>query len=98
MAKTNFEAFKMFEEREFLDKETLLFAVDYIAHQLNSPSFNYKYYYDMYSYAAKCKIVLQKYQKTRFGQAICDGELVDFINDEKHKNCICSSVYYNAVL
>ena len=95
---TNFEAFKMFESRQFLDQKTLLLAADYIAHQLNSPGFNYKYYYDMYSYVAKCKIVLQKYDKTRFGQAICEGELIDFITDEKHKKCICSSVYYNAVL
>ena len=98
MAMTNFEAYKKFEAREFIDKETIDHAADYIAHQLNCPGFNYRFYYDMYSYLAKCRIVLQKYQKTRFGQAICNGELVDFINDEKHKNCICSSVYYDAVL
>ena len=95
---STFDAYKKFEAREFIDMETMLLVKDYIALQLNSPGFNYKYYYDMYSYAAKCQIVLQKFQKTRFGQAICNGELVDFIEDEKHKNCICSSVFYNAVL
>ena len=81
-----------------MDFETLNLAKDYIALQLNHPGFQYRYYYDMYSYATKCFIVLQTYKKTRFGQAICNGKLVDFINDEEHKKCSCSSVYYNAVL
>ena len=98
MAITNFEAYKKFEAREFIDKKTIDYAANYIALQLNSPGFNYRFYYDMYSYLTKCRIVLQKFEKTRFGQAICNGELVDFIEDEKHKNCSCSSVYYNAVL
>ena len=95
---STFEAYQKFEAREFLDKETIDLVADYVAHNLNSPGPNYRYYYDMYSYVAKCRIVLQKYKKTRFGQAICNGELVDFINDKKHKNCSCSSVYFDAVL
>ena len=91
-------AFEKFQAREFVDYDTLKLANDYIALQLNNPGINYRYYYDMYSYATKCFIVLQTHTKTLFGQAMCDGKLVDFINDEKHKNCSCSSVYFNAVL
>ena len=51
----------------------------------------------MYSYIAKCRIVLQKYKETKLGEAICEGELVNFLNDLKQGNCSCSSVYFNAV-
>ena len=88
-----FEAFKNFET---MDDKKLSFAADYVCHNLNHPGLNYRYYYDMYSYIAKCRIVLQTYNKTKFGEAICDGELVNFLKDEKHKNCSCGSVYYNS--
>ena len=89
-----FEAFKNFET---MDHETLAKAADYACHNLNNPGSNYRYYYDMYSYITKCRIVLQTHSKTKFGEAICDGKLVNFLKDEKHKNCSCSSVFYNAV-
>ena len=89
-----FNAFKIFER---MDKESIALARDYICHNLNHPGFNYKYYYDMYSYITKCRIVLQTHSKTELGEAICNKELVNFLKDEKHKKCICSSVYYNAV-
>ena len=80
-----------------MDDESIDLASNYVCLQLNHPSFGYKYYYDMYSYISKCKIVLQKYNKTKLGQAICQGELINFLEDPKHKNCSCSSVYFNAV-
>ena len=30
----------------------------------------------------------------KWGEAICEDKLVNFFEDEKHKNCICGSVYY----
>ena len=90
-----FEKFRNFEE---MDKETINMAADYVCHNLNHPGPNYKYYYDIYSYISKCRIVLQTHSKTKFGESICDGKLVNFISDDKHKNCTCSSVYFNAVL
>ena len=92
-----YEEFKRFENFEIMDNESIDLASNYACLQLNNPSFGYRYYYDMYSYITKCKIVLQKFDKTKFGQAICDGKLVNFLNDPKHKNCSCGSVYYNAV-
>ena len=92
-----YEEFKRFENFEIIDEESLDKATNYVCLQLNNPSFGYKYYYDMYSYIAKCRIVLQKYSTVKLGQAICNGKLIDFVNDQEHKNCSCSSVYYNAV-
>ena len=92
-----YDEFQKFKNFEVMDDKSIDFATNYVCLQLNNPSFGYKYYYDIYSYITKCKIVLQKYNKTRLSQAICNGELVDFLNDPKHKNCSCSSVYFNAV-
>ena len=89
-----FEAFKNFET---MDKKSIDLAADYACQNINNPGPNYRYYYDMYSYITKCRIVLQTHSKTKFGESICDGKLVNFLKDEKHKNCTCSSVYYNSV-
>ena len=92
-----YNAFVKFQSFEVMDFESLQLAKDYIAGNLNSPGINYRYYYDMYCYTSKCFIVLQKLQTTKLGEAICDGKLINFLKDEKHKNCSCGSVYYNAV-
>ena len=92
-----YDEFKSFEKFETMDDKTIELSSNYACLQLNNPGPNYRYYYDMYSYITKCKIVLQTYNKTKFGEAICNGELVNFLKDEKHKKCSCSSVYYNTV-
>ena len=92
-----YNAFIKFQNFGVMDFESLQLAKDYIAGNLNSPGINYRYYYDMYCYTSKCFIVLQKFQTTKLGEAICDGKLINFLKDEKHKNCSCGSVYYNAV-
>ena len=69
---------------------------------LNYPSFSYKYFYNMYSYIAKSYIVCNwKEQRNpdqvvsvKFGEAICNDQLVNFFENEEHKHCSCSSVYY----
>ena len=91
-----YEEFKRFENFEIMGDESIDLATNYVCLQLNNPSIGYKYYYDMYSYITKCKIVLQKYSTTKLGQAICNGKLIDFVKDLEQKNCSCSSVYYNA--
>ena len=92
-----YEQFQRFKNFKIMDEKSIDLASNYVCLQLNYPSFGYKYYYDMYSYITKCRIVLQKYKQTRLGQAICEGELVDFLNDPQHKRCSCGSVFYNAV-
>ena len=92
-----YDEFQKFKDFKLMDEKSLDFASNYVCLQLNNPSYGYRYYYDMYSYIAKCRIVLQRYKETRLGQAICEGELVNFLKDPKHKKCGCSSVYYEAV-
>ena len=93
-----YEEFQRFKNFEIMDDESLDRARNYVCLQLNNPSFGYKYYYDMYSYITKCTIVLQRYTKTKLGQAICNEKLVNFLKDPERKNCSSGSVYYNAVL
>ena len=92
-----YEEFQRFKNFEIMDDESLDRERNYVCLQLNNPSFGYNYYYDMYSYITKCTIVLQRYTKTKLGQAICNEKLVNFLKDPEHKNCSCGSVYYNAV-
>ena len=92
-----FSEFISFSKLKYLEEEDLKLANNYICLQLNNSGFNYKYYYDMYSYSTKCFMVLQKNQYTKLGEAVCDGKVVNFLEDEEHKNCSCGSVYFKVV-
>ena len=92
-----YNAFIDFKNFEIMDEASLNLAVDHICLNLNNPGVGYKYFYDMYSYAVKCKIVLQTHNKTKLGESMCNGERVNFLEDPKHKDCSCGSVYFNAV-
>ena len=92
-----FVEFSKFEKFEYLNEEELKLANNYICFQLNNPNRYYQYYYDMYSFATKCFIILNTHKYAKLGQAMCDGKIVNFLEDEKHKNCSCGSVYFNAV-
>ena len=94
---TGYDEFQRFKDFKVMDEDSLDLASNYVCLQLNNPSYGYRYYYDMYSYIAKCRFVLQKYKETKLGESICKGELINFLKDLKHKNCSCGSVYYNAV-
>ena len=34
----------------------------------------------------------------KFGEAICKNKLVNFLKDDEHKKCTCSSLYDNVVI
>ena len=70
--------FQDFKNFHVMDEESLDSATNYVCLQLNNPSFEYRYYYDMYSYIAKCRIVLQQTTKTRLGEAVCNGKIINF--------------------
>ena len=97
---SQFEAFKNFV---YLNYDELKLAVDYICGNLNSASYNYHYWYDMYSYTVKLFIVMRWRkergfkERAKLGEAVCDGVIVDFLKEKEHFKCSCSSVYYNAV-
>ena len=94
---SGYAEFEKFKNFYVMDKEELELANNYICLQLNNPGIGYKYYYDMYSYITKCFIVLNYNTKTRLGEAECNGRIINFLKDVEHKNCSCSSVYFNAV-
>ena len=92
-----------FRNFEVVTRQELELANNYICAQLQGTGPNYKYYYDMYSYATKCFSVLEWKdksgfnQKTRLGEALCNDKIVNVFSDKEHKECGCGSVYYNAV-
>ena len=93
--------FTRFENEEYINKEDLKYVNDYVCGNLNSDYCpNYKYWYNQYGYATKAFIVCRWREKrglqpvAKWGEAICENELVNFFKDEKHKNCSCGSVYY----
>ena len=99
--------FEKYRNFEFVNANELDSIVDYICGNLNSsfPS-NYPYWYDMYSYTTKTRIVIKHKQEknelaiARLGQCVCENEVVNFLENENKKcNCEkgCSSVYFNAV-
>ena len=95
------ETFNKFEKEEFVHFNELKHMVNYICSQLNSDfNPNYKYWYNQYSNSSKAYIVYSWRNSkglslvAKWGEAICNDELINFFKDEKHKNCSCGSVYY----
>ena len=97
------EAFDSYKNLQNLTYSELKIAVNYICAQMNSQCLNYGYWYDMYCYTSKTFMVMDWRKKRgfkpvgRLGEAICDGVIVNFLEDKEHFKCSCSSVYYNAV-
>ena len=98
---------EQFDSNKYLQNLTfdeLKLAVNYICSNLNSfPCYNYHYWYDVYCYTSKTFMVM-KWRKERgyrevgrLGEAICDGVIVNFLNQKERFKCSCSSVYYGAV-
>ena len=97
------EAFESYKNLQNLTYSQLKLAVNYICAQMNSQCLNYSYWYDMYCYTSKSFMVLDLKKKrgvgevVKLGEAVCNGEIVNFLKDQEHFKCSCSSVYYNAV-
>ena len=84
--------------------EELTLTANYICGNLNSPSFIFPYWFDMYSYTSKTfqVIALRKSRGeepiAQLGEAVCTGgKIVNFIKDKEHSCCHCSNVFYKAV-
>ena len=99
---TLFEKYRNFE---FVNTTELDLIVDYICENLNSIGTNYPYWYDMYCYTSKTRIVLRLKEKknqvtvAKFGECACKNEVVNFLKNNHQCNCDegCASVYFNAV-
>ena len=87
-----YDCFKRYERKEFLTKIELEYANDHVCLNLNNPSFGYKYFYNMCTYITKSFIVCNWKEKNRynilskFGEAICNDQSVNFFENEEHKN------------
>ena len=98
--------FTKYRNFELVNRNELDLIVDYICGDLNSPSYNYNYWYDMYSYATKSRIVIRHREEknelgfAKLGECLCENQIVNFLQNEGNKcNCEkgCASVYFNAV-
>ena len=87
--------FQRLKNIEWLTKEQLILANDYICNMMNDEDNLLEYYYDMNCITMKCFSVLKKRNNERIGLTLCNNEIVDFLLDDKHKNCQCSSVLFN---
>ena len=98
-----------YQFRRYIDCNNVTFdeltlIANYICGNLNSPSFIFPYWFDMYSYTSKTfqVIALRKSRgeepKAQLGEAVCTGgKIVNFIKDKEHSSCHCSNVFYRAV-
>ena len=95
-----FQIVKDFESGKCVHLEDLKHMANHICGNLNNWTPNYRFWYNMYSYSSKAYIVCRWRQSrslspvAKWGEAICEDNLVNFFKDENHKNCSCSSVYY----
>ena len=95
-----YDCFKKYERKEFLTRYELEYAVDRVCLNLNNPSIGYKYFYNTYSCITKLFLVCNWKEKSgynivsKFGEVICNDQLVNFFENEEYKHCLCSSVYY----
>ena len=101
-----FVLFNKYLNFEPVNENQLDLVVNYICGNLNSCFHNYSYWYDMYCYATKSKIVLRHKKNknvdavTVLGECVCKNRVINFLtNKNKTCNCDegCASVYFNAV-
>ena len=87
-----YDCFKKYERKNFLTRDELEYANDHVCLNLNNPSFGYKYFYNMCTYITKSFIVCNWKEKNRydilskFGEAICNDQSVNFFENDEHKN------------
>ena len=101
MSKTPYGIFLVFKSRQWISIDEIDLLSEFIYSKLhNNSDVNEIYAYS--NYLTKAKIVLDFKKennlelKTKIGEAICENKLVNFIENEKHKNCVCGSVYYGS--
>ena len=91
-----FLLFEAFERGDYIPQQHIKKVISYICGQLISWLPNRSYYLRQYNLATKLMLVCD-WKKERSlptlakrGETICDGELVNFDEEEKHKKCSCS--------
>ena len=99
--RAGYQLFKNFENDKYIHINDLPHMTNYVCGNLNSDyCLRYKYWYNQYSYSSKAYIACRWRQKkglqpvAKWGEAICNDELVNIFKE--HKDCLhgCGSVYY----
>ena len=99
--------FEKYTNFELINETELLMTINFICRHLNEDhTYNYGYWYDMYSYTTKSKIVLSHRKNrggkpvVRLGECVCEEKVINFLkNPDKRCNCDegFASVYFNKV-
>ena len=100
--------FEKYSKFEPVNKNELDVVINYICGHLNANyTMNYPYWYDMYSYTTKTRIVLRHRREhgkaeplAKLGECVCQGKVINFLKNPDKKcfcNSGCASVYYNKV-
>ena len=98
--------FTKYQNFQFVNSEELHLIVDYICGNLNSTFCNYRYWYDMYCYATKSRIVIRHREQknetglAKLGECVCENQVINFLeNESKQCNCNkgCASVSFKVV-
>ena len=96
--------YKKYINFEFVNKSELNHVIDYICGNLNSYCY-YPYWYDLYCYTSKSRIVLRHKEKNneealvKLGQCVCQDQVIDFLENSNKCFCSkgCSSVYFKVI-
>ena len=83
---TPYKQFKRFQNLQYLNKDQLTLANEYICEMMED-----EYFYMMYCFAMLSFKALKKAKGVRCGQTLCKDEVVDFILDNKHDDCPCTA-------
>ena len=99
--------FDKYRNFEAINKNQLDLVIDYICGNLNSCSCNYPYWYNMYSYSTKSRIVIRHRENKKnenavaiLGECVCRNQIINFLKNKGNLcNCDkgCASIYFNAV-
>ena len=106
--KTNdLSCFEKYTNFQLINEFELDSAINYICGHLNADyTFNYGYWYNMYTYTTKSKMVLRDRKirggepLVKLGECICEEKVVNFLkNSDKKCNCGngCASVRFKKV-
>ena len=100
----SYHQFQQYIDFDYVTFDELTLVTNYICGNLNSPSFIFPYWFDMYSYTSKTfqVIALREHRgekpKAKLGEAVCTGgKIINFVVDKEHSTCHCSNVFYRAV-
>ena len=83
----SYKQFKRFQNLQYLTKDQLKLATDYICDMMEE---QYEYFSMIYRFAMLAFKALKKEKSVRCGMTLCNNTVVDFIYEYKHDDCYCT--------